>query len=285
MVCCFVQEKSSRVFSEYNDACMIIYPPKPLQTKFYTCGKTFDLNHIIDMYGGSVVYGICLLSGEGYFLYSVEMTGRNHKEIKCLSQSQIHLQKKQKKGGSSAGRIERLRQVNRGHYIREIAEIIKDTFANIENFKGIIVAGPTSFKLEVIKEDIFQSNFSKKLLRVIDTNNGDTIHSICNLCQDILDIDDYESVCKIDKEIQYLIQIASNKLVFGIDNILDEIKNNTIEKVVISRDIQVNFNSDIHVVVVPNEMLRNYDGMIGIKYYSSSFLDDSDNNQEFNDYI
>ncbi|AYV75970.1 MAG: peptide chain release factor 1 eRF1 [Terrestrivirus sp.] len=231
------------------------------------------------MYNDSVNYGIILLSGKDFRCYVLEITGSN-KEFKLIDSDKFKLQKRQKKGGQSAQRIDRLREIQRGHYITEINEIIQQIYMRENNtmyiVKGFVIGGVGDFKHEVINNDIFQQYFSSKILRIVSTEeiNDGTVYDVYNKCIDILGSFDINNVNKIINEIKILITNADDKLIFGKDDIMNELKSYQLKKLIISDQLFDTYKNDITQIIydyelhiVPHNMIEIYGGILGIKYY------------------
>lgn len=258
---------------------MIIDPPKKIQKNYYRCDNHFHLDPILEMYNDSVNYGIVLLSGKDFRCYVLEITGSN-KEFKLIDGDRFKLQKRQKKGGQSAQRIDRLREIQRGHYITEINEVIQQIYMRENNtvcsVKGLIIGGVGDIKYEIMNHDIFQQYFSSKVLRIVSTDEIDdsTVYDVYNKCIDILGSFDINSVNKIINEIKMLIANADDKLIFGKDDIMNELKSYQLKKLIISDQlyeihkndiVQISYDYELHVV--PHNMIEIYGGILGIKYY------------------
>ncbi len=268
------------MFSGYNDTSFIIHPPKTIQKSYYRCDNRFHLDAVSEMYGESIAYGIVLLSGKEYRCYILEIIG-SHKEFILVNSDEIQLQKRQKKGGQSAVRFDRIREIQRNHYTREVAEVIRQTYMRKNDteciIKGLIVGGVAGIKKEIMDEEIFQQYFSQKVMRVVNTEviNDLTVYDVYNKSCDLLSKLDMKAVSQIIDEIKNLIIDADDTLVFGIDEIVEGIGNYSIKKVIISENIIDNYNYltknklyDYEIHIVPDNLINEYGGIIAIKYYN-----------------
>ena len=281
MILCAGQVEQNLSF--YNDGSIILYPPKKISKSYYRCDKKFHIDTIIEMYddANTTKYGIILLSGKEYRLYLVELFGAQHKEIKLLACDTESLQKKQRKGGQSAPRFERIRQEKYLHYTKKLAEIIVQTYMRNNHTKYIvdhfIVGGCGDVKRNVMETDLFVQHISSRVVQTMTTGeiNDGTIYDVCEMCNSSIfrDIKD-NKFDEIIGEIDELIQNNPDKLAFG-QEINAHIDENNLEKLIISDQIS---NDDIEILKnrvskncsimrIGHEWISKYGQMVGIKFY------------------
>lgn len=259
---------------------MIFSPPKKINKKIYRCDKKFHLDDILVMYDNQINYGIALISGNEYRYYLVEITG-THKAYRLLSSDDIELQKKMRRGGMSASRINRHRVLKENHYVRDMAEMLVKTYMKNNNTRcmvdKLIVAGPSDMKNKVIQEDITQQYFSKIITTVtcsVITDN--TINEIYYKCQNMFITSDNKESKIIMDEISDLISNNPDKLIFGFDEVLSELKNQNIEKLIIDKDMNNKdkiiklLNDKIQFIETDKRNLRGFGCAIAIRYFSNN---------------
>jgi peptide chain release factor subunit 1 len=244
MVWCYVLERLRKPNIVFDTDCSVIFEPiKRLKHAYYRCSKQFELSHIQEMYCQEKAYGIVLIYGNGYQIYRMIKSG-SHIDYRCVSDIEIKLQKRQKKGGQSAQRIGRIRDEKEHLYIKKISEKMIDTFM-IENktkfnVECMICAGPAQMKQKVVKyiKENYKE-FSKMIKKVVDTDeiNSSTIFSIYEKCADIISIDENKDAVELINRIKDLINDASDKLVYGIDDVLINLKSNNLSNLLINLDL------------------------------------------------
>jgi peptide subunit release factor 1 (eRF1) len=254
-------------------------PPKKLDKKLYMCDKKFHLNSIIDMYAKNINYGIALISGKEYRYYVVEITGI-HREFKLLCSNEITLQKKQKKGGQSAQRISRIREEKELLNIRKMAELFVITYMTNNNTKCIIdkliIAGPSDMKHKLLEEDIIKQYFPKNILRVVSTSEitDSTIYEVYNKNQDLFVTHDNKLGNEIMIEVNNLINIGFDKLVFGFKEVSDSLNNKILKKIIISCEMDKQLKNKLYelmydkclCVEINKNMFNGLGEVIGIKF-------------------
>jgi peptide chain release factor subunit 1 len=241
------------------------------------CDSKFHLDDVLEMYDDSVNYGIVLLSGKEYRCYILEVMGKN-KNFKLVNSDTIQLQKHQKKGGQSAVRFDRNRVIQRNQYNKDVSEVIRESYMRSNNtkclIKGLIVGGVGDIKKEIMDQVLFEQYFSGLVLKVVNTDgiNDGTVYDVYNKSLDVLSEFDMVKVNSVMEEIGMMIMHADDKLVFGQVEVIKELKDNGLKKVIISDE---NNDEKLHemiklidYVIVPNTLVIKYGGIVGIKYYA-----------------
>ena len=124
-------------FFSYEERCYTIIPLAPIREFIYRCDRKFhvDLIEPLCKVQNQTKYGLVLVTGKGASLYSVESLTPT-----LLKQIKTELQKRQKKGGSSAARISRLAEEKRTIYARQIVEAMNTSFIS-SNISQVVIAG------------------------------------------------------------------------------------------------------------------------------------------------
>ena len=222
-------------------------------------------------------YGIVLVSGDEYRCYILSICGI-HKEFKLLNSDTQHLQKKQKKGGQSAPRFQRIRDEKYNRYINKVSEIIVETYMKNNHtnclVEGLILAGPGHEKNNIFDHDLVQQYFKNNILRIIDTPeiNDNTIHLVYKNCIDVIasDIDKYEiKICQNIKNF-----MTSNNNLYYNNEVIDAITEYKIKQVIYSPKLRDELKNKINEKLYDYELIEiknNYHELpcelIGIAYY------------------
>ena len=225
----------------YNGS-LIFEPPKKIKHFYYRCSKKFIIQPIKDMFTEESKYGIVLVSGNCYQFYNLTKAG-NHVEITCIHDSSIKLQKKQKKGGQSAPRFERIRQEKENAYIKKISEKMVNYYLTKNNtqytVKGLIIGGPANIKQKLLDTQKVQKMFGDIILKTETTSeiNSSTVWEVYEKCLDAFASEEENESLELIKEIKEMMEIEIEKLVFGYEEIFYNLKNCMLEKLLISTDL------------------------------------------------
>ncbi|MCP1715635.1 peptide chain release factor subunit 1 [Methanocalculus alkaliphilus] len=146
---------------------IIVDPPEPLGTYLYRCSSSFELEPLRQMLEEKFVYGLLVLDRrESYWGF---LRGNR---IEPISGTTSTVPGKQRKGGQSAARFERLRLIAINEYYKKVGERASETFLAekdfFERFKGVLIGGPTPTKEEFAAGDYLHHEVKKKMLGLFD---------------------------------------------------------------------------------------------------------------------
>ena len=256
----------------------MIEPPKKITQTFYLCDKRFHLESILEMFCDEHNYGIVFISGKFFEIYKVIKSGDNL-DIRKIQGHSIDPLKKHNKGGQSAPRFQRLHEEKEAAYIKKVSEyVINNTFTDNKTkctVEKLILAGPGDKKRMVAESPLITQYFPSDSMEVVNTgdinerNIISTIHNMRHLFEK--DINQYYD--KILNEIQNLMVIADDKLLFGIDEINKSLSEKGVQKIICDEEVidKLNLDTDdsCEIVKIPSYKLKQVGGIqvIGIKWY------------------
>ncbi len=79
------------------------------------------------------------------------------------------------KGGQSAQRFERNREIAKHEYLKRVGNAINEHFDGMERLDGLLVGGPGFLKEELVKGKYIKPDLVKKIIAVVDTGDGGEI--------------------------------------------------------------------------------------------------------------
>jgi peptide chain release factor subunit 1 len=142
----------------------IIIPPEPVQIYLYRCDSRFHTEHLQEFLREKETYGILLIDSSAATLATLH--GRRLEIVRELTSG---VPGKTRAGGQSARRFERVREMRLQEYFRRVGEHANEIFLPIENFKGLIIAGPGPTKYDFEKGDYLNYMLKEKVIDIIDT--------------------------------------------------------------------------------------------------------------------
>jgi len=142
----------------------IIIPPEPIQIYLYRCDSRFHTEHLQEFLREKETYGILLIDSSAATLATLH--GRRLEIVRELTSG---VPGKTRAGGQSARRFERVREMRLQEYFRRVGEHANEIFLPIENFKGLIIAGPGPTKYDFEKGDYLNYMLKEKVIDIIDT--------------------------------------------------------------------------------------------------------------------
>ena len=140
-----------------------VVPPKPVKSFLYQCDDHFHVEHLKEMLREERVYGLLsidandvgigILSGESFEIANVMTSG---------------ISGKTRKGGQSARRYERGREMELTYYFNRVGEHATRVFIDSGKVTGMIIGGPGPTKEEFLNGGYLHYELQKKVLVVLD---------------------------------------------------------------------------------------------------------------------
>ena len=192
------------------------------------------------------------------------------KDLRKIHTREVILQNQFSCGGQSQNRLMRLRDIQREHNLTVLAEKSVELFYDKETSQqkvlNVIVCGPAEFKQE-LSEHKFVQQFFGPSVRVV-TMGGDMDYELLIRYVDQLD---NPAEREMVQRIQYMIDMADSKLVFGrdINESLElcEIKTLYVHADSDFWDILPKPSYKLDIIKMSSSMINDFGGMIGVKFY------------------
>jgi len=264
------------VFSVLNyNGAILLQAPKKINKTFYLCDKIFHLDQILEMFKEEHCNGIVFVSGKMYAFYKVTKSGE-HLGIKKVISDNVDLPKGHNKGGQSACRFARLREAAHDNYINKLSELVIKYFMSNNNTEylidKLIIAGPSKKKMQLADNVLVQQYLKNKIELITTSNlNDDTIYNIINNTTSIFDSEKDKYETKIIEEIQNLLTLNPDKLLFGQEEIMEAYNGFELEKIIICEQDSETLNLDIkstQIIRISSNKLNEIGfNMVGVKWY------------------
>jgi peptide chain release factor subunit 1 len=211
-----------------------IVPPKPVNAYLYMCDDHFHLDWLKDMLREDKVFGILAIdaSEAGLGILSGDSL-----EIPDLITSGIS--GKTRKGGQSARRYERGREMELTYYYHRIADHATRVFIDGGKVTGMIVGGPGPTKEEFLKGGFLHYELQNKVLAVIDLgySGREGVRELVEKASDTLKgvrlIEEKKLVQKFLAEVNKQGGLA----VYGLPRVMDALAKANAEVVLVSDDL------------------------------------------------
>jgi peptide chain release factor subunit 1 len=143
----------------------VVSPPEPIHIYLYRCDARFHTEYLQEMLREKETYGILLIDTSEATLATLQ--GRRLDIVLELTSG---VPGKTRAGGQSARRYERLRDMRIQEFFTRVGKHTNETFLPIENFKGLILAGPGPTKLDFEKGEFLNYMLKDKIIGVVDTS-------------------------------------------------------------------------------------------------------------------
>lgn len=263
---------------KYNGV-ILFEPIKPINKSYYLCDKRFYLDPILEMYkkDQEQSIGIFIISGNRSILYQLIKTG-SHVETRVLADTKVKLQKRQKKGGQSAQRIGRIRQEKESRYIDKIIEMASSVYLKEHCTKylisSIVLGGPAELKYSVRKHPEYIKYFDNMTVKIVDTPelNENTVHDVYEKSMYELALEKDKDTIEIIDKIKDMMRDADERLVFGQNEVFENLENCMLETILINNQQYTNTVNHLNtygckVFIIDGNIGMDDIGIVGIKWY------------------
>ncbi len=167
--------------------CTIIEPPEPLNLYIYRCSSNFELEPLKQMLEEKVVYGLLVLDRrEAYWGF---LRGNRIEPIGGVTST---VPGKQRKGGQSSARFQRLREIAIDEFYTKIGERASAIFLAekdfFERFQGVLIGGPSPTKEEFEAGKYLHHEIQKRIIGLFDVayTNEDGLSELVDAAKDAL---------------------------------------------------------------------------------------------------
>jgi peptide chain release factor subunit 1 len=213
-----------------------VLPQKPVSVYLYRCDDHFHLEPLRDMLREQNVIGILSVDATEAGLGIV--SGDTWDVVDTLSSG---VSGKTKKGGQSARRYERLREMELTDYFRRLADHAKKSFLDLHPVKGLIVGGPGPTKDEFVKDGYLDYRLQNAIVGVLDTGYAgregvrETIGKSEKLLESVRVVEEKRLVDNFLREVN-----SDNGLaIYGIQDILNALKRSAVDTIIINEDLDL----------------------------------------------
>jgi peptide chain release factor subunit 1 len=211
-----------------------IVPPKPVTAYLYQCDDHFHLEWLKDMLREEKVFGLLSIdaSEAGLGILSGDSL-----EVADLMTSGIS--GKTRKGGQSARRYERGREMEMTYYFHRVGEHATRVFIDGGKVTGMVIGGPGPTKEEFLKGDFLHYELRKKVLAVIDTGYSgregvrELVEKASDTLQGVRLVEEKKLVQRFLGEVNRQGGLA----VYGLPRVMDAIHKANVEAVLVSDDL------------------------------------------------
>ncbi len=147
--------------------CEVILPPEPLNLYMYRCSSKFELEPLKEMLDEKFVYGLLVIDRrEAYWGF---LRGNR---IDPIGGTTSTVPGKQRKGGQSSIRFERLRLIAIHEFYKKVGERASAIFISekdfFERFRGLLIGGPSPTKEEFEEGAFLHHEVQRRILGLFD---------------------------------------------------------------------------------------------------------------------
>ena len=213
-----------------------IVPPKPVQTYLYACDDHFRVEYLKEMLKEDKVFGLLAIDSNDVGL---GILSGDRLEIADLMTSGIS--GKTRKGGQSARRYERGREMELTYFFNRVGEHATHVFLDSNKVTGLIVGGPGPTKDEFLKEGYLHYELQKKVVAVLDLGYAgregvrEMVEKAGDVLKDVRLVEEKRLVQKFLFEVNRQGGLAT----YGLPRVIEALQKASAEVVLVSDDMDM----------------------------------------------
>ena len=213
-----------------------IVPPKPVQTYLYACDDHFRVEYLKDMLKEDKVFGLLAIDSNDV---GMGILSGDRLEIADLMTSGIS--GKTRKGGQSARRYERGREMELTYFFNRVGEHATHVFLESNKVTGLIVGGPGPTKDQFLKEGYLHYELQKKVAAVLDLGYAgregvrELVEKAGDVLKDVRLIEEKRLVQKFLFEVNKQGGLA----VYGLPRVIEALQKASADVVLVSDDLDM----------------------------------------------
>jgi len=211
-----------------------IVPPKPVTQYLYQCDDHFHVEWLRDMLREEKVYGILTIDSS-----EVGMGILSGDRLEVVDVLTSGISGKTRKGGQSARRYERGREMELTYYFNRVGEHATRVFVDNNKVTGLLVGGPGPTKDEFLKGGYLHYELQKKILAVLDLGYSgregvrELVDKGSDVLKDVRLVEEKRLVQKFLAEVNKQAGLA----VYGLPRVMDALQKGSAEVVLVSDDL------------------------------------------------
>jgi peptide subunit release factor 1 (eRF1) len=246
--------------------CEFLEPVKPIKVEYYKCDKKFYTDPVAEFFEEDTTkIGLLIIAGEDAYYYDI--FGKHHIDQKLIYHLETFRNKKQKKGGQSAPRFQRIRLEQITLFVKKIMEY---TIKYFREYDKIFIFSASDIKhqfLEYFNTDpVMKQKLVNQIYNIAGTNvelTHDIIRS--NILSDDADGDYTEYFNDL---------LLKDILVYGMDDINKNLDDKILETIYIDKDqtelyeqIKEKAIDKCKIIRIKNTMVSNFGNILGVRFY------------------
>ena len=202
----------------------------------HKCDDHFHLEPLRDMLREQNVIGVLALDSTEAGLGIV--SGDTWEVVDTMSSG---VSGKTRKGGQSARRYERLREMELTDYFNRLADHSKKMFLESYQIKGLVVSGPGPTKDEFVKEKYLDYRLQNVIIGVLDTGYSgregvrETIEKSGKLLENVRVVEEKKMVQRFFRELNSDTGLA----IYGVNDVLSALKKAAVDTILINDDVDM----------------------------------------------
>lgn len=225
-----------------NIETFIIEPPGKTVSYIYHCNSSFFLEPLEGMIEEHETYGLIVLDKREATIGFLK--GKIVETMKHLTST---VPGKIRKGGQSAQRFQRLREIATEEFYKRIGEHATQILIQIEGLKGIMIGGPSPTKEDFIKGSYLHYELQNKILGIFDVAYTDEsgLYELVDKAGDVLEGMDLVSEKKLMDRFMKLLVNDESMIAYGEEEVRKGLEIGAVGTLLFSEELNTELMHDL----------------------------------------
>ena len=213
-----------------------IVPPKPVTQYLYQCDDHFHVEWLRDMLREDKVFGLLAIDSN-----DVGMGVLSGDRLEVADTLTSGISGKTRKGGQSARRYERGREMELTYFFNRVGEHATRVFIDSNKVTGLIVGGPGPTKDEFLKGGYLHYELQKRIVAVLDLGYAgrEGVRELVDKAVDVLKDVRLIEEQKLLQRIQFEVNKQGGLAVYGLPRVMEALQKASADVVLVSDDLDM----------------------------------------------
>jgi len=226
----------------------IVEPPAKIYSYIYHCDSSFFLEPLEELVEEKDKYGLLVLDKREATIGI--LSGKVVESVKHLTSS---VPGKIRKGGQSAQRFQRLREIATDDFYKRIGEHASQIFLQIEDLHGILIGGPSPTKEDFVKGSHLHYELQNKMLGEFDVAYTDEsgLYELVDAAGEALEGLDLMREKKLMARFMKFIASNETMVAYGEQEVKKSLELGAVDTLLVSEELDAEF---VHELVEKAEL-------------------------------
>ncbi len=220
----------------------IVEPPEKILSYIYHCDSSFFLEPLEEMVEEKEKYGLIVLDKREATIGIL-----NGKVVEAMKHLTSSVPGKIRKGGQSAPRFQRLREIAIEDFYKRIGKHASQILLQIEDLRGILIGGPSPTKDEFIKGSCLHYELQNKVLGEFDVAYTDEsgLYELVDKAEDVLEGLDLMREKKLMTRFMKLLANNEAMVAYGEREVRKKLEMGAVDTLLVSEELDNEFVHDL----------------------------------------
>ncbi len=226
----------------------IVEPPAKLYSYIYHCNSSFFLEPLEELVEEKDKYGLLVLDKREATIGI--LSGKVVEPVKHLTSS---VPGKIRKGGQSASRFQRLREIATEDFYKRIGQHASQILLEIKDLRGILIGGPSPTKEDFIKGSYLHYELQNKILGEFDVAYTDEsgLYELVDAAEEVLEGMDLIREKKLMARFMKLVANNEAMVAYGRDEVRKKLELGAVDTLLFSEELDAEL---VHKLVEQAEL-------------------------------